>query len=77
MELAGFAQDAAPAVIEGRVAMKPSHTVAGNPDRMAAGVLEVRPDDAWQAESGRMTNAVVTSLCFPLMRRYGYRLRAP
>lgn len=74
MTLVG-ASGGAPGVEDGKVALAPSHTVAGNPDRMDAGPVELRVDDAWRRESGRLANAAVVSLCFPLMVRYGYPLR--
>jgi hypothetical protein len=54
-----------------------SHTVAGNPDRMATGPIEIRGDEAWRSTSGVFANSVVTAVCFPWMLRYGYPLRRP
>jgi hypothetical protein len=59
------------------VSLKPTHTVAGNPDRMTTGPIEIRGDDAWRTESGLVADAVVTAVCFPWMLRYGYPLRRP
>ena len=50
------------------------HTVSGNPMRLDAGPLEVKPDVEWMsAMSGRDLTAV-TALSVPLLLRYGYRL---
>lgn len=48
------------------------HLIAGNPMRFQEGPVEVREDAAWR-RGGMATNAVVTLLTLPFLRRYRYR----
>ena len=64
-----------PLVSEGFVDMKPVHAVAGNPDRLRAGRVELRPDEAWVKELSRRDKLVVTAMSAPLLHRYRYRHR--
>ncbi len=54
-----------------------NHTVAGNPNRLATGEVQIRPDTAWQRELPAGKRRLVSALTFPLMRRYGYHIRLP
>jgi hypothetical protein len=54
-----------------------SHTVAGNPSRLAKEPIELRPDMAWENELPTSARRIVTALTAPLMYRYGYRVRRP
>lgn len=51
-----------------------SHTIAGNPDRFEAGTIRVRPDERWLREMKGRDRLLVTTVCLPLLRRYGYPL---
>jgi hypothetical protein len=63
--------------IEGQtVTLGVDHTVAGNPMRFAHGALDLRVDDAWRSEMEARQRWFATVLTAPLLRLYGYRLRA-
>ena len=53
-----------------------THTAGGNPMRFSAGRIEVRRDDDWRSRLRPDARALVTTLTFPLLARYGY-LREP
>jgi hypothetical protein len=48
------------------------HVPAGNRMRMEAGTIELRPTDGWTRELPRAQRIAVTTLTWPLIRRYGY-----
>jgi sulfotransferase family protein len=56
------------------VTMNPTHTVGGNNNRFRTGRVQLREDTEWRSRLHRLDLAAVTTLCFPLMARYGYRL---
>ncbi len=69
LELAGHDADLGPVFVDGRTArVSPSHTVAGNPDRMRSGDVTLRLDDEWVTGMRRMDRAVVSALTAPLRR---------
>jgi hypothetical protein len=53
----------------------PTHTAGGNPMRFTSGWTEFRRDDAWSSRLRPDARALVTTLTFPLLVRYGYRRR--
>ena len=55
--------------------LAPTHSVAGNPDRLDAGAVRVRRDDEWRTAMPALERWVVTALCAPGLRRFGYRVR--
>ncbi|HEX4188599.1 MAG TPA: sulfotransferase [Solirubrobacteraceae bacterium] len=57
------------------VELAPAHTVSGNPMRFASGPLEIRLDDEWREAMRRRDRLSVAAATWPLMARYGYRLR--
>jgi hypothetical protein len=59
----------APGVIE----LAPTHTVAGNPARHRTGPVAVVADDEWRAGLSRRSFALVTLVCAPALRLFGYR----
>jgi sulfotransferase family protein len=63
-----------PSLDRGTVTIGPTHTVGGNNNRFHTGPVLVREDTAWRSQSHRLDKAVVTTVCAPLMVRYGYRL---
>lgn len=64
-------------VIAGRsVPRSVNHTLAGNPVRFGEGPLELLPDDEWRTRQRRRQQWAVTAVTAPLLRRYGYPLRA-
>ena len=61
-----------PFVGERTVSLERSHTVAGNPNRLEAGHVELREDQAWTTAMGRPQRAVVTAVTTPLLGRFDY-----
>lgn len=63
-------------LVEGSaVHLAPTHSVAGNPDRLDAGVVRVRHDDEWRSAMPAAHRWVVTALCAPGLRRFGYPVK--
>lgn len=61
-------------LIEGNhVRMGPTHSVAGNPDRLDAGAITLRNDDEWVRAMPRPQRLFVTVLTLPGLRWFGYR----
>lgn len=56
-----------------RAWLRASHTISGNPMRFQSGQIEIRLDDRWRTEMRRRDQALVTTLTYPLLRRYRYR----
>ncbi len=61
---------------DGRVSIRPTHSAWGNPNRFEGGAIPVVSDAAWISSMPAWRRAVVTGMTWPLMRRYGYPLRA-
>ncbi|MDH2428747.1 sulfotransferase [Sphaerisporangium sp. TRM90804] len=59
----------------GVVRLSVAHTCAGNPMRFRSGPLELTRDDSWREHLPRRHRWLVTALAWPLMLRYGYRVR--
>ncbi|MEV4122269.1 sulfotransferase [Micromonospora sp. NPDC049645] len=57
--------------------LTPTHSVAGNPARHRTGLVEVVADTEWLTGLSTRAYAVVTGLTWPLLSRFGYRLRRP
>ena len=66
--------DGAPFVGERTVSLARSHTVAGNPNRLEAGNVELRADETWTRAMGRPQRALVTAVTTPLLGRFDYPL---
>jgi len=77
LEFAGHTGDGTPFVGERTVSLERSHTVAGNPNRLQAGHVEVREDQAWTSALGRSRRALVTAVTTPLLGRFDYSSRPP
>ncbi|MGH7776435.1 MAG: sulfotransferase [Candidatus Dormibacterales bacterium] len=58
------------------VRLHPNHSVAGNPDRLRHGPTRLRADSEWVEAMPAGARRMVTLLTLPLLRRYGYPLRA-
>jgi hypothetical protein len=69
---AGHNGDSTAFVGERTVALRRSHTVAGNPNRLESGRVEVRNDEAWTTALGRSRRALVTAVTTPLLGRFDY-----
>ncbi|WP_372728607.1 sulfotransferase [Nocardioides sp.] len=48
-----------------RIHLGPNHAVAGNPNRVRVGPVELRPDDEWRSRMSRLDKAVVTVMTAP------------
>lgn len=48
------------------------HTLAGNPTRFAGSEVIIRPDDEWRTGLSARDRLLVTTLTWPLRKRYGY-----
>lgn len=53
-------------------AVKPNHTVAGNPMRFAKGDIRLNLDAEWQQKMAWWPFCVVSTLTSPLLLKYGY-----
>jgi hypothetical protein len=60
---------------DGQVELGVDHTVAGNPMRFHQGQLALRADDEWSTAMPSAQRRTVTAITWPLLLRYGYRLR--
>ena len=56
--------------------LPPDHLVAGNRMRLQTGRLRLRADEEWRQGLTRRQRQVVSSVSWPLLRRYGYVERA-
>jgi hypothetical protein len=74
LSFAGHTSDGAAFVGERTVSLQRSHTVAGNPNRLEAGHVELREDQAWTTSMGRSRRALVTAVTTPLLARFDYPL---
>lgn len=72
VELAGEPVPELPFESEHAVRMQPAHTLAGNPSRFAAGVVELRDMQEWRGGQSVFDRWVATAVAAPLMVRYGY-----
>lgn len=75
LAFAGEEDPQIPIDAEGRVVLSATHTAAGNPDRFRSGPTLVHADDRWRREMDARSGAVVTAICSPGLRRWGYPLR--
>lgn len=75
VEGAGEAPPPLPLANGEAVLTRETHTLAGNPMRFESGRLAIRPDAAWRRDLPRSARWTVTALTWPLLRRYGYRVR--
>jgi hypothetical protein len=53
----------------------PAHSAAGNPMRFTVGQVQLRRDDIWLRALAPRRRRLVTAVCAPHLRRYGYPLR--
>jgi hypothetical protein len=74
LNFAGHVNAGTPFVGERTVALERSHTVAGNPNRLESGHVELREDQAWTTAMGRPRRALVTAVTTPLLARFDYPL---
>jgi hypothetical protein len=72
---AGISMTPTPFVDDDTVALRPNHTISGNPARFVAGATTIRLDDRWQQEMRPALRRMVTILTATGLRRYRYPLR--
>jgi hypothetical protein len=73
--MAGDRDDVPTFVDDRTVVLGVSHTVAGNPDRLRTGPVEIRADDEWRRRASRRQLALATAATAPVLGRFGYPLR--
>ena len=66
-----------PFVGEREIAMEVPHTFSGNPDRFQSGTVRIMPDEGWKRNMSVARQAMVTTLTWPGLLRYGYPLWPP
>ena len=59
-----------------KLVLQATHTISGNPVRMKQENIQIRYDDRWIHSMGRLKRMLVVMMTWPLLRRYGYPLRA-
>jgi hypothetical protein len=74
LEAAGAERAELAELLDQQITLRPAHTVSGNPMRFSQGPLEVREDGEWRAALPPRGFRSVTTLTWPLLRRYGYEL---
>jgi len=72
LDLLGDATLELPFVDDRTVHLRPTHTVAGNPNRLHAGQVVLKADAGWVAGMPWPARAAVTAATAPLLLRYGY-----
>ena len=60
---------------DGTIIMAPTHTVCGNENRFRTGPVKVVEDTAWRDGLDPGHRLLVSLICAPFLRRYGYRPR--
>lgn len=61
-----------PFVGEHKVKLGVTHTTGGNENRFESGIVELRADEEWKEKMQQIDKAIVTTLTWPLLLRYGY-----
>jgi hypothetical protein len=59
----------------GTISFGSNHNVSGNPNRLATGPVQIRPDREWTERMSRRPMLAATIGAAPLLRHYGYHLR--
>jgi len=54
------------------ITLEPTHSIAGNPSRFKTGEMELRPDEAWRENLDPKMRDRVTTIAYPLLKKYGY-----
>lgn len=62
-------------VLDSALQMSPTHSVAGNPDRLDAGRVRLRRDDEWRSAMPTVQRWACTVLSYPGLRLFGYRVQ--
>jgi hypothetical protein len=64
-----------PFVSANEVVLGPSHTVAGNPNRMASGTVRLELDSEWRQALRGFQRVKATVPALPMLRHFGYPVR--
>ena len=56
--------------------LKTDHSVAGNPVRFKSGTVDLFLDEEWKKSMTAREKKIVTSITWPLLNRYGYKIRS-
>lgn len=72
MDALGLEVQVPAALAEPELHLQPGHGLAGNPDRLRAGPVVLRLDDAWRREMPRRDAALIGGLTSRLRERYGF-----
>ena len=59
-------------VRNGTLDLRPSHAVAGNPNRMRSGPISLRADTAWRSDLATRDRLLVSALTATHRRGHGY-----
>jgi hypothetical protein len=65
-----------PRVEAGRIWLRASHGLSGNPGRFVSGVVELRKDETWTRAMPAGDRVLATALTLPLLLVYGYGVAA-
>jgi hypothetical protein len=72
LALVGDDEAALPFVSDRIVALSPTHTVSGNPNRFTTGQVPIKADQEWRDQISLKDRAVTGLLSWPLLIHYGY-----
>ncbi len=61
-----------PFVTEHEVLLHSNHNVSGNPSRFRTGRVQLKIDNEWETKLKPRDKAVISTLSFPFLKRYGY-----
>ena len=76
-EFVGEPASLAPPKAPGVLTFLPTHTVCGNDNRFRTGEVAFRPDIDWQQHLDPRDRAAISTICSPLLYRYGYEIIPP
>jgi hypothetical protein len=75
LELVGARASQSPFTGDRTVELAPTHTLAGNPSRFAAGSIELHDSEDWRRELAAGDALTASVVALPFLRRYGYPFR--
>ncbi len=75
MEFAGMPVGTPP-LVNGRMAVEPTHSPSGNPDRVGRSEIRISADQRWRREMAPADRTAVALLSAPLLTHYGYSVRS-
>lgn len=58
-----------------KIHLSAQHSIRGNPNRFADGIIEIEERSDWRADLSSATKLLVGGLTFPLLRQYGYSFK--